>query len=541
MIDYSRDDLLEDYSQRLLNEYYVHDNECIQEAFMRASKAFADDDAHAQRLYESVSQLHFMFATPVLANAGSKRGMPISCFLSYVPDTLEGLIAHTSELRWLSVKGGGVAGHWSDIRSVSDIAPSPIPFLHTVDADIIAYKQGKTRRASYAAYMDIGHPDILEFVGMRTPTGDSQRKCFNIHHAVNIPDIFMERVRDNEHWYLIDPNDGTVRDTVSARSLWQKLLETRMRTGEPYMCFIDTANRALNDDLRKRGLRINGSNLCTEIMLPTTEERTAVCCLSSLNLAKYDEWPDTLIDDLVRMLDNVLSYFIKHCPDSMSKARYSAKLERSIGLGVMGFHDHLQQREIPFDGPIAIGVNRKLFEEIHEKSIRASVDLGSERGVFPDAVNSKQRHSHVLAIAPNANSAIIAGTSPGIEPWAANVYTHKARTGSFVVRNPNINVRKHNKGSIQEFDEYTDWEKKVFKTAYEIDQRWIIQHAADRQEFICQGQSVNLFFPADTDKGYVNEVHRMAWKEGLKSLYYLRSMAGVTVERTSDECFTCGG
>jgi len=490
---------------------------------------------------------------------------------------LDGLIGHSTELRWLSVKGGGVGGHWSDIRSVSDMAPSPIPFLKTVDSDMTAYRQGKTRKGSYAAYMDISHPDIVEFINIRVPTGgDPNRKAFNLHNAVNITDKFMDAVVAGEPWQLIDPNDETVRDELPARELWERLIETRFRTGEPYLNFIDEANRHLPPAMKEKGLKIHGSNLCNEIHLPTSEERTAVCCLSSVNLEYYEEWKDTtMVADLITMLDNVISFFCFHAPKELRKAIYSATQERSLGLGAMGFHSALQRKGVPWESPMATAYNIDMFTHIKAQARSATVYLAEERGACPDVVG--MRNSHLLAIAPNANSSIIAGCSASIEPLKSNAFTHRTRVGAHLVQNKYLaevlesqgnseawveeqwtSIILH-EGSVQHLEWMDDWDKEVFKTAFEIDQRWVIDHAAARQTFICQGQSVNLFFPSGTDKAYVNEVHLRAFNKKLKGLYYLRTSASskadtvslkptrvaladfATQELDQDDCLSCQG
>ena len=548
-IDRKKDNLLAEYAVGMLKDFYLLDYEKTpQEGFARAAKAWSRyreemDDALAQRLYDYVSNKYFMFASPVLSNApnGKKKdkGMPISCFLTYVPDTLEGLISHSSELRWLSVYGGGVGGHWSSVRTVSDIAPGPIPFLHTVDADMIAYRQGKTRKGSYAAYMDISHPDVVEFMNIRIPTGDVQRKALNLHNAINITDEFMQCVVEDKDFNLRDPKNNEVKDTVNARKLWERLLEIRFRTGEPYLNFIDTANNALPQPLKDKGLKIHGSNLCNEIHLPTSADRTAVCCLSSLNLEYYDEWKDTtIVRDLVRMLDNVLQFFIDEAPDTITRAKYSAERERSIGLGAMGFHSLLQRHGVAWESEAAREINRTVFEHIKSEAVAETELLAEERGEYPDGVGSGRRNSHLLAIAPNASSGIILSTSPSIEPMKANAYTHRTRAGSFLVKNKYLEAlleeRGENtdstwtsiitkKGSVQHLPFLTEGEKAIYKTADELDQMWVVQHAAERQEFICQGQSVNLFFPSGAEKSYVNKVHFSAWLKGLKGLYYLRT------------------
>jgi ribonucleoside-diphosphate reductase alpha chain len=556
-IDKKRDELLADYAVGMLKDFYMDkDEDSPQEAYRRAAIAWsAGDDELAQRLYDYVSKKWFMFASPVLSNAPSKngkgKGMPISCFLTYVPDTLEGLIDHSSELRWLSVMGGGVGGHWGDVRTVSDIAPGPIPFLHTVDADMIAYRQGKTRKGSYAAYLDVSHPDIIEFLNIRIPTGDVQRKALNLHNAINISDEFMTAVINNTEFDLRDPKDGSVKESINARKLWERILEVRFRTGEPYLNFIDTANRALPQPLKDLGLSIKGSNLCNEIHLPTSADRTAVCCLSSLNLEYYDEWKDTnIVGDLVRMLDNVLQFFIDNAPDSISRAKYSAMRERSIGLGAMGFHSLLQKHGVAWESDKACEINRVVFGHIKSQAVAETESLAKERGDYPDGEGTGRRNSHLLAIAPNASSGVILSTSPSIEPLKACAYTHRTRAGSFLVKNRYLTELLEekgenndsvwtsiitNKGSVQHLPFLSEGEKAIFKTAQELDQSWVVQHAADRQEFICQGQSVNLFFPSGAEKSYVNKVHIKAWKEGLKGLYYLRTEAKSRAENVSEK------
>ena len=556
-IDYSKDELLDDFAMATLKDRYMIPGEnSPQEAFARAAETFADDDDHAQRLYDYVSNKWFMFASPVLSNAPNghdkkNKGLPISCFLTYVPDTLEGLISHSSELRWLSVFGGGVGGHWSDVRTVSDIAPGPMPFLHTVDADMIAYRQGKTRKGSYAAYMDVSHPDIIEFLNMRIPTGDVQRKALNLHNAINITDEFMNAVVQGNDFDFSDPKDNAVKETVNARKLWERILETRFRTGEPYLNFIDTANRALPEPLKEKGLKIHGSNLCNEIHLPTSDDRTAVCCLSSLNLEYYDEWKNTnIIRDLIRMLDNVLEYFIENAPDSIERARFSAKMERSIGLGAMGFHSLLQHHGVAWESERAREINKVVFEHIRSEATLETELLAEERGAYPDGEMSGRRNAHLLAIAPNASSGVILSTSPSIEPLKANAYTHRTRAGSFLVKNKYLTELLEakgennesnwtsiitNKGSVQHLPFLTEGEKSIYKTAQELDQNWVIKHASDRQPFICQGQSVNIFFPAGADKSYVNKVHIKAWQQGLKGLYYLRTEAKSRAENVSEK------
>jgi ribonucleoside-diphosphate reductase alpha chain len=583
-IDKELDSNLTDFSKDLLTNYYMKKGEnSPQEAFARAAVAFSEGNLElAQRIYDYSSKQWFMFSSPILSNAPVKgeksKGLPISCFLSYVGDSIEGLIDHSDELRWMSIKGGGVGGHWSDIRSNSDIAPGPIPFLKTTDSDMTAYRQGKTRKGSYAAYMDISHPDIVEFLNIRLPTGgDVNRKCFNLNNAINITDKFMNAVIAGEDWDLIDPNDATVRDTLNARSLWQRILQVRFRTGEPYINFIDEANKHLPQFQKDLNLKIHGSNLCNEIHLATSKERSAVCCLSSLNLEKYDEWKDTtIVEDLIEFLDNVLQHFVDNAPDHLKKAKFSAFRERSLGLGAMGFHSYLQSRDVPFESVVAQSLNKSIFMNIKEKAKQKTIELSKVKGECPDAKGYGVRNSHLLAIAPNANSSIIAGTSPSIEPWKSNAFTHRTRVGSYLVKNPHLNkvileyanllskdevwINKQwksiilSEGSVQHLDWLPDWNKQVFKTAFELDQRWIVDHAGDRQEFICQGQSVNLFFPAGTEKSFVNMVHIRAWKKNLKGLYYLRTNSGAAAEKVSqkvesnklkdfqdEDCLSCQG
>ena len=556
-IDTDKDELLSTQAAKLLKEYYCIDGEdSPQMAFARASRAYCYGDMKlAQRIYNYVSNKWFMFASPVLSNAPKPnekvKALPISCFLSYVPDTLEGLIDHTSELRWLSVKGGGVGGHWSDVRSVSDIAPGPVPFLHTVDADMTAYRQGKTRKGSYAAYMDVSHPDIMEFLTVRIPTGDVGRKCLNIHHAVNVTDEFMTAVEDDEDWNLIDPNESESRETYKARKIWETILETRFRTGEPYINFIDTANRYLPKPMKRKGLRIHGSNLCNEIHLPTNEERTAVCCLSSLNLELYDEWKDTdVVKDLITFLDNVLQFFIDNAPDQISRARYSATQERSLGLGAMGLHSLYQKNRMPFDSLRARTLNEEIFKKIKEDSLEQTKILGKEKGEAPDMKGTGKRNAHLLAIAPNANSSMITGCSPSIEPHKANAYTHRTRAGSHLIKNRylreeliklNMDTPEvwtsiiTNGGSVQHLDFINDSIKEVFKTAIEIDQRVIIEQGGDRQKYLCQGQSLNIFFPAGASKNYLHDVHMKAWKHECKGLYYLRTETSHRAENVAEK------
>ena len=766
-----RDERLTDFSKNLLQNFYLKENETIQEGFARASFAWSNGDNElAQRLYDYVSKGACMFASPVLSNAPEvetlnplkfkkNKGLPISCYLTYVDDSIEGLIAHTAEERWLSVLGGGVGAAWGSVRSVSNKSPGPIPFLHTVDADMEAYRQGFTRRGSYAAYLDISHPDIIEFLNIRVPTGDISRKCHSsgFHNAINISDDFMIALLSDKDWDLVDPASGEVKETVSARELWDQILDVRYRTGEPYLCFIDEANRNLPQAQKDKGLYVRGSNLCltgdtiinvkidneyenitledfcnnfknynnplvksynidkniieyksvtaaaltgyetdlmqiskknssiictkdhkvftttngykeaenitlddtimisdgdmvlpttpdivkqvtfvtntktentpvyditvednhnffannilvhncSEILLPTSSERTAVCCLSSLNLETYDEWKDTnIVQDLILMLDNVLQYFIDNAQEPLKKAAFSASQERSLGLGVMGFHYMLQKNKIPFESISARKINKEVFEFIKTESVKMSEKLaeiygecpdlqtdlditfkdgssikinsselvkinGEEKRVFNIKKNDKldvglgefevtnieglhshsgRRNAHLLAPAPTANSGIIMGTSPSIEPANANAYTHQTRAGSWAVKNSHLeklleekglNTQEvwseiiNSKGSIQHMDIFTEEEKKLFKTAIEINQNWVIQHAADRQPFICQSQSVNLFLPPKCSRDFMSNLHINAWKKKVKTLYYVRTTTPHRAENVS--------
>ncbi len=554
-IDTKRSKLLSEQSEKLLKDYYCRENEkSPQHAFARAAVAYSYGDLElAQRIYDYVSKGWFMYSSPVLSNAPLEgepvKALPISCFLTYVPDSLEGLIDHSAELRWLSVKGGGVGGHWSDVRAVSDKAPGPMPFIHTVDADMVAYRQGRTRKGSYAAYMDIAHPDIIEFINMRIPTGDVNRKNLNLHHAVNITDDFMHAVAAGEDWDLVDPADKTVRETMKARKLWETILETRYRTGEPYLNFIDTANRALPQSQKDMGLEIKGSNLCNEIHLVTNDDRTAVCCLSSVNLEMYDEWKDTnMVEDLIEFLDNVLQFFIDNAGDEISRARYSAQQERSLGLGAMGLHSYFQRHLIAFESNEAILANEEIFKNIQNKALAATLDLGKRKGESPDMKGTGRRNAHMLAIAPNANSSMIVDTSPSIEPWKANAFTSRTRVGSHLNKNKYLEAELEklnlntddiwssiitNGGSVQHIDSLSQHIKDVFKTAIELNQIAVIKLAGDRQKHLCQGQSLNIFFPAGANKGYLHQVHYQAWKQGTKGLYYLRTETSNKAENVS--------
>jgi ribonucleoside-diphosphate reductase alpha chain len=567
-LNYGRDKYLSEFSLKTLQDRYFVDGETSpQEAFGRAAKAFADDDAHAQRLYDYASKLWFMFSTPILSNGGTDRGMPISCFLNYVDDSREGITSHYTENAFLSSAGGGVGGCWSGVRSVGSTTSNGsestgvIPFMKVVDAEMLAFSQGVTRRGSYAAYLDISHPEVEEFLDMRKPTGgDINRKSTNLHHGVVITDNFMQIIENatrlegyDDSWDLIDPHSGKVTKTVSAKTLWVKLIQNRVETGEPYIMFKDTIDEAIPQFQQRLGLEVHQSNLCSEITLPTDKDRTAVCCLSSVNLEEYDEWKhdDMFIPDLVRMLDNVLEYFINNASSALHRATYSAMRERSIGLGAMGFHAYLQRHNIPFESPMAKGRNLQMFSRIKGEAVRATENLAMERGACPDDDSGRVRNAHLLAIAPNASSSIICGnTSPSIEPYRANAFTQKTKSGSSLLKNEYLEAILQdldqdteevwksiitNGGSVQHLDFLDDWTKDVFKTAVEIDQRWIIEMAADRQEFICQSQSLNVFFPSNVSKQELHAIHIMAWKRGVKTLYYLRSEAYKRAETVSDE------
>lgn len=548
-IDLTRDALFDSLGLQRLKESYMKDDETSpQERFAFVSQAFSSNPEHAQRLYEYSSKHWLSYSTPILSFGRSKRGLPISCFLNYMDDSAEGLVDNLSETNWLSMLGGGVGVHLG-IRNSDDKSTGVMPHLKMYDASSLAYRQGRTRRGSYAAFLDISHPDIIQFLEMRKPTGDQNLRTLNLNHGINISDKFMEVIERcmkdgdaSDDWELINPANGEVVEVVSAKYLWQKILELRMQTGEPYLIFIDTANRALPEWLSDKGLKINGSNLCTEIFLPTSADRTAVCCLSSLNLEYYDDWRgvDEFIPDVMEMLDNVLTYFLDNAPDHIRRAVYSASRERSVGLGTLGFHAYLQKNNMAIDGVMAKLTNRDIFKYIKKECERADNILVLKRGACPDAAEYgiERRFSHHMAVAPNASSSLIMGnTSPSIEPYRANVFRQDTLSGAYVYRNRFLAKRLAelgmddddtwasiiaNDGSVQHLDVPEDV-KEVFKTAMEIDQRWLVELAADRQEFIDQGQSVNLFFRPDTTIAYLHAVHFMAWKMGLKSLYYLRS------------------
>ena len=554
-IDRSRDSNLTDFGRATLTDRYLGQNESFQDLFARVASTYADDNLHAQRLYNYISNLWFMPATPVLSNGGTERGLPISCFLNEAGDSLEGILGLWSENVWLAARGGGIGSYWGNLRSIGEKigkvgkTSGIIPFIKVMDSLTLAISQGSLRRGSAACYLPIDHPEIEEFIEMRRPTGgDVNRRSLNLHHGVLVSDDFMRAVETDGQWALRSPKDGSVQSTLPARNLWIRLLTARVETGEPYIVFIDTVNRQIPQHHKLAGLKVKTSNLCSEITLPTGidntgKERTAVCCLSSLNIETYDEWKDDtmFIEDVMRFLDNVMSDFINRAPDSFSNAKYSAMRERSVGLGVMGLHSFFQQKNIPFGSVMSKVWNQKIFKHIQEKADQASVKLADERGSCPDAeeYGIKERFSNKTAIAPTASiSVICGGASPGIEPIAANSYTHKTLSGSFNVRNKYLAkiLEKHgknddetwssittNQGSVSHLDFLTDIEKDTFKTAFEIDQRWIVELGADRTPNISQAQSINVFVPADIHKKDLHQIHFQAWKKGLKSLYYCRS------------------
>ena len=565
-IDRSKDANLTDFGKATLKDRYLGHNESFQDLFARVASSYADDNLHAQRIYNYISNLWFMPATPVLSNGGTKRGLPISCFLNEASDSLGGILDLWSENVWLAAKGGGIGSYWGNLRSIGEKigrvgkTSGIIPFIKVMDSLTMAISQGSLRRGSAACYLPIDHPEIEEFIEMRRPTGgDPNRKALNLHHGVLVSDAFMRAVETDEQWALKSPADGTVQQTISARNLWIRLLTARIETGEPYIIYIDTVNRQIPQHHKLANLTVKTSNLCSEITLPTGidkdgRDRTAVCCLSSLNLEKYEEWKDDpdMISDVMRFLDNVLSDFINKAPEQFKDAKYSAERERSVGLGVMGFHSFLQKNRIPLESVMAKSWNKKIFKNIHEKVNQASKDLAEERGACPDAAEYgyQERFSNKTAIAPTASISIICGgASPGVEPIAANSYTHKTLSGSFNVRNRYLEeiLESHgkndeetwssittNQGSVNHLDFLTDLEKDVFKTAFELNQSWIIELSGDRTPFISQAQSVNLFLPADVHKKELHKIHFDAWKKGLKSLYYCRSKSIQRAENVND-------
>ena len=554
-IDRGRDANLTQFGKAVLDDRYLLPDESYQDLFARVASHYGDDSAHAQRIYDYMSRLWFMPSTPVLSNGGTSRGLPISCFLNEASDSLDGIVDLWNENVWLAARGGGIGSYWGNLRSIGEKVGANgktsgiVPFIRVMDSLTLAISQGSLRRGSAAVYLRIEHPEVEEFIELRRPTGgDPNRKAPNLHHGVVISDAFMRAVENDEEWALVSPKDDSVVRRLPARSLWIRLLTTRIETGEPYFIFIDHVNRAVPEHHKLAGLGVKMSNLCSEITLPTGldkdgNERTAVCCLSSLNLEKYFEWKDDprIIEDVMRFLDNVLQDFIDNAPESMSRASYAAMRERSIGLGVMGFHSFLQSQGVPFESVMAKVWNKKMFEHVRRQADAASKMLAAERGACPDAADYgvDERFSNKMAIAPTASISIICGgSSPGIEPIAANSFTHKTLSGSFNVRNRYLKALlaergkdtagvwssiTTNEGSVQHLDFLSDDEKAVFKTAFELDQRWIIELAADRAPYICQSQSVNVFLPADVHKKTLHDIHFEAWKKGVKSLYYCRS------------------
>ena len=590
-INSERDGLLTEFGKATLEDRYLMPDETPQDLFARVASYFADDDAHAQRIYDYMSRLWFMPSTPVLSNGGTERGLPISCFLNESNDSLQGIVDLWNENVWLASRGGGIGSYWGNLRSIGEKVgkngkngktSGVIPFIRVMDSLTLAISQGSLRRGSAACYLPVWHPEIEEFIEMRRPTGgDPNRKALNLHHVIVIPDAFMRAVEADEEWALKSPKDGAVQTTVSARDLWIRILTARVETGEPYLLFIDRVNADIPQHQKLAGMRVKMSNLCSEITLPTGEDRfgndrTAVCCLSSLNLETYDEWKNVpgMIEDIMRFLDNVLQDFIDRAPDSMAKAKYSAMRERSVGLGVMGFQSFLQKKNVPIESVTALSWNKKIFKYIREQVDSSSKLLAKEKGACPDAADFgiEERFSNKLAIAPTASISIICGgASPGIEPSAGNSFVQKTLSGSFNVRNPHLKKllsEKNmdtdeiwssittNKGSVQHLDFLSDHEKDVFKSAFEVDQRWLIDLAAQRTPYICQSQSLNVFIPADVHKKDLHQIHFQAWKKGIKSMYYLRSMSiqrsdvvsnmgqstnNISQENTNDyeECLSC--
>lgn len=587
-IDRSRDALLTEFGKVTLEDRYLLEGESYQDMFARVSTAFSDDEDHAQRLYDYMSQLWFMPATPVLSNGGADRGLPISCFLNQVGDSLDDIVNTWTENVWLASNGGGIGTYWGNVRSIGEKVGNAgqtsgiIPFIRVMDSLTLAISQGSLRRGSAACYLDVHHPEIEEFLEIRKASGDFNRKSLNLHHGINITDAFMEAVKNDDDFELMSPKDDKVLRTVNARKIWQKILTLRIQTGEPYLLFTDTVNNAMPAHQRQLGLTVTQSNLCSEITLPTGidhlgNDRTAVCCLSSVNAEKFMEWSkhEGFIEDIYRFLDNVLQDFIDRAPSEMARAVYSAKRERSVGLGLMGYHSFLQSMNLPMESAMAKVWNEKMFKHIRQGADAASVKLAKERGPCEDAAEAGMmaRFSHKMAVAPTASISIICGgTSAGIEPVPANVYTHKTLSGSFTVKNQHLeklletkgkntddiwtSILEH-EGSVQHLACLDEYEKSTYKTAFEIDQRWIIEHAADRTPYICQAQSLNVFLPADINKWDLHMLHWTAWEKGVKSLYYCRSksiqragfagsedkevsLAGMDVPDTDyDECLAC--
>ncbi len=566
-IDPKKDDKLSNFGKAVLKDRYLMPQESYQDLFARVAAYYADDQDHANRLYDYISNLWFMPATPILSNGGTDRGLPISCFLNECSDSLEGIVSLWNENVWLASKGGGIGSYWGNLRSIGETVRGNgktsgiVPFIKVMDSQTLAISQGSLRRGSAAVYLPINHPEIEEFIDIRRPTGgDPNRRSLNLHHGVSVTDEFMRAVEKDGDFELKSPYTGKTVDVVKARTLWVKLLTTRVETGEPYILFIDAVNKSIPEHHKKLGLKVKTSNLCSEITLPTGidhlgKDRTAVCCLSSLNIEFYDEWKDNplIIEDIMRFLDNVLQDFIDKAPDTMYKAKYSAQRERSVGLGVMGFHSFLQSKNVPLESAMSKVWNKKIFQFIKQGADKASKTLARERGACPDAaeVGVDERFSNKMAIAPTASISIIANnSSPGIEPFAANAFTQKTLTGSFSVRNKNLVKLLESKGkntedvwssititegSVQHLDFLDEHEKLVFKTAQEIDQRWMIDLSAERQDYICQAQSLNVFVPGNVSKKYLHDVHFRAWQKGLKSLYYCRSTSIQRADKVSNK------
>lgn len=566
-VDRSRDRLLTEFGRATLDDRYLMPEEGYQDLFARVASFYGDDAAHAQRIYDYISRMWFMPATPVLSNGGTQRGLPISCFLNEATDSLDGIVGLWNENVWLASKGGGIGSYWGNLRSIGEKVgqngktSGVIPFIRVMDSLTLAISQGSLRRGSAAVYMPVSHPEIEEFIEIRRPTGgDPNRKAPNLHHGIQVSDSFMRAVEADEQWSLLSPKDHAPVRQISARSLWIRILTARIETGEPYIVFCDHVNRARPEHHKLAGLEIKTSNLCSEITLPTGidqhgRQRTAVCCLSSLNLETYFDWKDhpLFIEDVMRFLDNVLQDFIDRAPEEMERAKYAAMRERSVGLGVMGFHSFLQALNVPFESVIAKVWNKRIFKQIRKEADSASRLLAEERGPCPDAeeYGVMERFSNKMAVAPTASISIIAGNaSPGIEPIAANVFLQKTLSGSFVVRNRHLQQLLAakgrdtdevwssitlTKGSVQHLDFLTEQEKAVYKTAFELDQRWVVEHAADRTPFVCQSQSVNLFLPADIHKRDLHQIHLLAWKRGVKSLYYCRSLSIQRADNVSEK------
>ena len=566
-IDRSRDALITDFGRATLEDRYLLPGESYQDLFARVSSYYGEDAGHAQRIYDYMSKMWFMPATPILSNGGTTRGLPISCFLNEASDSLDGIVGLWNENVWLASKGGGIGSYWGNLRSIGEKVgmngktSGVIPFIRVMDSLTLAISQGSLRRGSAAVYLPLNHPEIEEFIEIRRPTGgDPNRKALNLHHGILVPDAFMRAVEADEEWALTSPKDGSVVRKIGARGLWIRILMARIETGEPYLIFSDHVNNARPEQHKLAGLEVKTSNLCSEIMLPTGidhhgKQRTAVCCLSSLNLENWLEWQNhpLFIEDVMRFLDNVLQDFIDSAPEGMERARYSAMRERSVGLGVMGFHSFLQSQNVPWESVIAKVWNKRMFKHIRAQADAASLLLADERGPCPDAAEYgiHERFSHKMAVAPTATISIIAGnSSPGVEPIAANVFLQKTLSGSFSVRNRHLQkllvAKGQNtdeiwssitttKGSVQHLDFLDEHEKSVYRTAFEIDQRWMIEHAADRTPFICQSQSINLFLPANVHKRDLHQIHMMAWKRGVKSLYYCRSLSIARADSVSEK------